>query len=618
VRLLNLFKNERAFTDYLYDEDKGVTPNEMGDAVLELNHQLFGVGHDNDGNAYPSQLDGPPNLDLYNGFMNAAGLSLATYSRNSAAPSSLADDWFNAITDDENPENAAALTLLMREGGEAGGEYDPTFIDRLGSELLRWEKDQDGAVWGPKAQEAGVWIRDPDKVDVTEYTDEYGDPVYSVHGGIATDGLANVLGAMGSSPEGAQRFFMNGDGTVDEDRLDYLMLERSFTEDRGVVGGTTYSDEGDGLGEALQAAIIGGVEGEDGDWTRDEADRLVNDVFGIIAHNSGTEDMEDLGTEDAGGKPDGDADGSWHVWRDMTDSLGAIGAGYADDIYATVSDRVEDSSTTRLDLTEDQLKIVVGEIGHTENKTGIETLLAGVANSGIQREVGVLVHEWKDDAGDPSLFAFDRDSGAPTLDVSDIGGVLGELVDASVTVQKDEEMTEEVRRAYAAKAFEFGTSFLPGAGKILGAGANEALTTTFDFAQGEAISAMQSAIEDAPPSTADEYLQGSRTTMNDSMRYALANELLQQGLLGEQPNPDRPDDVYPGVDGAITNAVPGTDGERVVFDSDLFFNQEPDEGWTAEERRAWNAWQDSEPEAILSALTEQMISAFDTEMNKGG
>ncbi|WP_370614127.1 hypothetical protein [Mumia sp. Pv 4-285] len=609
VDALSYLKNDPDFAERLYTT---VTPDEMSDAIAHINWDLFGVGDDRDGDVFPGSAKDA--LKLYDDFMNAAGVTLATYSKTAPDPAELADDWFRAITDDEHPTNAAALTLLLREGGEAGGEYDPDFISGLTNQVLDWERNQDGSVWGPLAQANGQWIRDPDRVTIDEWTVNNGyedETQYSFKGGLATDGLANLLGAMGSSPEGAQQFFTEGDSQEEADRLDYLMLKRTFSD-------SVESDEGDGLGEALQAATIGGEDGKNGTWSSDKADALAEDLFTLIAKNSGTEDMDNLGTDKAGGKPDGDADGSWHVWTGMTDSLGAIGAGYADDIYFTVSDRVEEDGATRLNLTEEQWKLVVGEVGHTTDKTGVETLLAGVANAGINHEVGDLVNGWKDGKVDPSLFDLDRDPGAPTLDLPDVGGVLGELVDASVTVQRDEEMTDEVRRAYVSKAFEFGTSFLPGAGGVLGETANEALKTTFDFAKGEAISRMQTAISEAPPSNADAYVQDSRTNLNDSLRYALANEMLQQGLLGEQSNPERPDETYAGVSDEITQVVPGTDGQRRVFDPDLFFNRAPDEDWTQEQRTAWNDWQDSEPEAILSDLTQTLTSAFDTEMNKGG
>ncbi|KAA1419976.1 hypothetical protein FE697_018975 [Mumia zhuanghuii] len=610
VDALTYLKNDPAFAEKLYTT---VSPNEMSEAIAHINWDLFGVGDDRDGDVFPGSAK--DKLALYDDFMNAAGVTLATYSKTVSDPVELADDWFRAITDDDNPTNAAALTLLLREGGEAGGEYDPDFISKLTDQVLDWERDQDGAVWGPLAQANGQWIRDPDRVTINEWTLNNGyedETQYSFSGGLATDGLANLLGAMGSSPEGAQKFFTDYPDDPDEpNRLEYLMLHRTFSD-------SVQSDEGDGLGEALQAATIGGADGKNGTWTSDRADALAEDLFTLIAKNSGTEDMDNLGTDKAGGKPDGDADGSWHVWRDMTDSLGAIGAGYGDDIYFAVSDRVEEDGATRLGLSEEQWKIVVGEIGHTEDKTGVETLLAGVANSGIRHEVGDLVSGWKGDRDDLSLFAFDRDPNAPTLDLPDVGGVLGELVDSSVAVQRDEEMTAEVRRAYVSKAFEFGTSFLPGAGSVLGETANEALKTTFDFAKGEAISRMQAAIDEAPPSSADQYVSDSRTNLNDSLRYALANEMLQQGLLGEQSNPERADGTYAGVPDTITQVVPGTDGKVRVFDPELFFNREPDAGWTDAQRAAWNSWQDSEPEAILSDLTQTLTSSFDTEMNKGG
>ena len=116
--------------------------------------------------------------------------------------------------------------------------------------------------------------------------------------------MANVLGAMKSSPDAAQMFFADGypdgDTSKDNSRLEYLLTERSFSRD---LADTKAGDEGDGLGLALQAATVGHE-------TRNQfgAD-LASDAFTIIAEKSGSGDG--FGPDD-----------KWHTWPGMTDSLG--------------------------------------------------------------------------------------------------------------------------------------------------------------------------------------------------------------------------------------------------------------------------------------------------------
>ncbi|KAA1399461.1 hypothetical protein [Aeromicrobium ginsengisoli] len=588
VALMAFLQGAAPFAERLYSR---VTPQEMSDAIVELNYQVFGAGEHDDGSA--RQLNGPPQLELYDTFMNAAGVTLATYSRSDSVDgNALADDWFRSITDEDHPQNAAALTLLIREGGESGANYDPDFIDKLSSDVLDWERKGDGPVWGPLNGAEGTWIRDPDKVEITEFVNENGDPVYTVSGGLATDGMANLLAGMGSSPEGAQRFFMDSDGQVDEDRLEYLMLHRTFSD-------SVDSDEGDGLGEALQAATIGGTEGKSGDYTDEEAARLATDVFQMIADNSGTGDHDKLGTADAGGPLDGDMDNEWHVWEDMTDSLGAIGAGYADDIYSTVSGAT--GSGRVLDISESDLLRVVGEIGHSDSKVGLETLLAGVARAGIDHEVGGPLGNFVNAQGNGpiDMTAF-RDSGV-NLNTANIGDVLGTLVNASDDVYNDEAMAEKTRNAYVAKAFEIGTSFIPGAGKIAPELA-DSLQTAVDLGKGELIKAVQNQITSTPSAAGGDY----RTSVEDSLRYALGNELLQRGLLGEQPNPGGQPDPFPGVDRSILTTT--ATGQR-VFNPDLFLDR------TSVTNDQWDQFFNSNPYKDMNDLNEEMANAFDRELN---
>ncbi len=122
VDILEILKDDPAFAQKLFAV---VTPEQMADAIAKLSADgahVYGIGNDLQINA--------EKLDLYRQFLTFAGQTLATHTKATgeyAPVENLSDVWGAALTDDEHPERAVALSLLMREGGEVAS-FDPAFL----------------------------------------------------------------------------------------------------------------------------------------------------------------------------------------------------------------------------------------------------------------------------------------------------------------------------------------------------------------------------------------------------------------------------------------------------------------------------------------------------------
>lgn len=417
-----------------------------------------------------------------------------------------------------------------------------------------------------------------------------------------TDGMSNLLGAMGHSPEGAQRFFMNEDGTVDQDRLQYLMRDRTFAAIDG-------SDEGNGLGEALQAATVGGTDGHNGDWNRTEGASLASSAFKIIADNSGTGDG--FGPDD-----------KWHIWPEMADNLGLIASGFSSDVYDIIDGAPVDGPG-HLQISGADFDKVLSEIGRGD-KTGIEALSASIVIEGNNRFNDAIQQWQKDHPGQPITLDALVDSGLDAVlsGRAEVNGeVLGHILNKSVLVDLDDEDIAATRAAYISKAIDIAGGFLPGAGSVLGEGASTLAENVYDTAKGEGISYLQGAVEGAPEANAEQYRQQSRQGLETQIEYNLINQLVRNGYLGEQspgdatPNPGVPDSLL----------VPGPNGTQIInphlYDSDGVDKIGAEGQYTDEQiaqmRKDWNSWRGSNSYNIVNSVVTRGSEGFDREVNKG-
>jgi len=572
VRLLGLFKDQQAFAHQLYTS---VSPNEMADAIAGLEKDAFpsvaGVSGTND------------TKELYKNFLTGAGTALATYTKadgeyGPSDPKDLATTWFTAITDDDNEENAAALTLLIKAGGHET-EFEPTFLTELTGKVYEWERDQDGAVWGPRNEDfmdpfADVQSSVGAKSGLIDYTS-----------GFAVDGLANLLGGMENSPEAAKDFFHGRyDGIDDEpsrslnDTMDYLV----GGEDGRTWDADDNSDNGDGLGRALAAATVG-EEHRTVDGTQ-----IANKLFENI--------------EKYGGEPDGRFTDEWHVGPEMTDSLGLIASGYTGDIYDELAGHGATSGATHLDLGDDpgkRLSQFLGELGRPSDKTGLETLTAAMllqAKSEISEQLS-SIH---------GPHTIDNLMGAGLEGTQQRNGkVMGLLLTEGLSLAADEDKSEEERAAIMSKAIDVTSSFIPGAGTLLGEGAKELSKMSVDFLKDEAITQLKAGIEAAPDT--DAYLKSTAMSIDEKIQMNAIDSLIQHGYLGPQDT-----EKYGHWDGLGKDAVVGDpphldprlydkDGHTI----DTSKMSDTDEAAAKKAQAAWTAYNHSQPSSQVLTLTGQ-------------
>jgi len=499
VTLLAGFGRSPEFSESLYSE---ITPDQMTDAIQYLNDATFGNANFHDGIDEDAQK-------LYSQFINGAGTSFATYTTTVSDPEALAQTWFEAITDDDKPGNASALTFLIRKGGE-NAAFDPDFLYTLTEDVYQWELDQDGRVWGPRDEGTPLW--DPDTFSF--------DSDGQIRQSLRSDGLANLLGSMEHTSEAAQRFFANGyegDGTEgDNSRINYLLQERTFD-------GADGSDDGYGLGVALQAAAAGNTThewipgiGYSDEWSAGFA----TDLFNHVAEH-----------DEAG--EDNIVDNKYHGLPGTSVAYGNIGAAYADDVYELLDNEdYRPSGPTALAIDFDTLDKVIGQIGHHDDMSGLESLSASLVVEGNDRFRALL-----DNA--PPPHTLDSLDGLDPQGILDSNGeVLGKVLDLGLESKEYGEELDQKRAEFASKAFDIATSFVPGAGDVLSGVKDTLWETAIDTAKDEGISALSDMIKNSPDATSGQYAEVQNSQFEDIIRYNTYDQLLGAGYLEDQNIPD--------------------------------------------------------------------------------
>lgn len=538
---LKNFRDQAAFATELYSD---VTPDEMGDAIKYLSN-----------NSFPADGMSMPDVELakvYDQFLNYAGHTLATYSQNVSDPAALADDWYGAIsgggTDDlmghENPENAAALTMLIKRGGQQA-EFDDVFLGDLTNLVYDWEQSFDGdAVWGPLNDQLGegYGIKDPD-MDYGDTTTADDNQAFGVG---AYDGLANLLGGMEKSPEAAERFFTReSDGTyVDQvdyngekvnAKLLYLFNDRIWP-----------TDDGDGFGIALQHAATHSRDdgGGSGLTEGDRAARLASQSIFIVGHETGRDDNF--------------YDDRWRIPEGMRDNMGYMLAAYAPDIQRISAGTGEGEDggfiwgdadgespyhgIVGLSASQEDLATMLQGIGRGDDKEGITAVLT----SQVAHHENLMADALSDyNEAHPysprtmeQLMTDPGFRGDLFTNSESNGSALAFVLENGVEGGQDDEDARAARAEMMAKAFSIGTSFIPGAGDVLGEGASELAKGTFDVVKGEALGNLESAIGAAPDGLSQRWGNDGEGQIREGLSFGTFNALLNAGFLDSDVDPD--------------------------------------------------------------------------------
>lgn len=558
--LLGAYKKDAEFTKELFTN---VSPDEWADAIKHENDEAFSNG----------KID-EADRKVYSEFLRAGGSALATYTQGHPDPKGLAGEWFKAITEGDD-ENASALTLMIKKGGEDGGAFQTDFMYNLTDDVYNWERNHDGdPVWGPKS--AG--LLDPD-AEVGSAARGRGAYVWT--SGHADDGMANLLGGLNHSPEAAQRFF--ADDTLDngdsDDRLKYFMLDRTFASDNG-------SDEGDGLGLALEAATVGGKSIDP-----ELSASIASEVMQTIADNSG--------------KDDGWFEDGWHTWPEMNDSLGAIASGYSNDVYDLLSGEVPNGKD-ELRISEDDFKVVLGELGRGEDKTGAEMVGAAMVAEGNDRIDGAIQDYLKKHPGADIQEVNREIGGLLSGHNTRTGEVLAETVGSSVLVDLEGEEEAAAKAEFMQKAISIGSGFIPGAGDVIGESLQGAtkhvVGSAIDTATSEGVDALKNAVAAGdPPSSA--WIAKQDNAGELLMERSAMNTYLRNGLL-----PD-----YLNNSAAVVNTPDGP-----VFRPELFDSSELEKLRTTNPQLVedWNKWHGSDEELYALDVGVDGLQQYDDKLQE--
>jgi hypothetical protein len=542
VRIMDLLKDKEPFAHAVYSQ---VTPNQMADAIQQMSNDVFPVGS--------SSMPDSDDAKVYADFLTAAGATLATYSKGDgryAPPSDLSDQWFRAITDEKNPENAAALTMLIKHGGEQSS-FDPVFLGDLTNQVYDWETSHGGdPVWGPLNEQLGqgYGIKDP-SIHYGDTTDPYDNIVtYST----PFDGLANLLGGMEKTPEAAEYFFTyESDGTyVDQvgyegtevnEKLKYLMADRQWP-----------TDDGDGFGVALQHATTHSRDAGDADSLTpgDRAARLASQTVFVIAKETGGGDGWFQGQPFP--------DSGWQIPEGMRDNVGYMLAAYAPDIQRIGAGTNEgedggwvwgdgDGETAYhgimgMSANQDDLALVLQGVGRGDDKEGITAVLTAQVAHHENLMTDTLDEYNRKHPDAPKtmeqLMSDQSFRGDLFTNAETNGSALSFVLENGVEGGRDDEDARKERAEMMAKAFSIGTSFIPGAGEVLGEGASHLATGVYDAVQSEALSQLEDRIGAAPDGLSDQWGDDGEGQIREGLSYGTINALLNAGYLDSNVDPD--------------------------------------------------------------------------------
>lgn len=606
---LENFHDQEPFSTQLFTE---TTPDEFGDVIQHMSDYIYPAN-----NTYPyDPLDG----QIYQDFLTYAGSSLATYSSSVSSPSGLAQEWSDAITgngtdvleEHPNPENAGALTLLIREGGQIA-EFDERFLGDLTNSVYDWERSFDGApVWGPLDQLLGEGrgIKSPEMIYNDTTTAEDNQTVYTD----AHDGLANLLGGMEKSPAAAERFFTyESDGTyVDQvDYNDQQVNEKLLYLFRDRVWPT---DDGDGFGVALQhAATYARDEGDGSDSSLsrgDRAARLASQSVFIIGRETG--------------RDDGLFDDGWQIPAGMRDNVGYMLSAYAPDInrisqadgdvtadnnWVFGDGQGEDAyhGIMGLSASNSDLAVALQGIGRGDNKDGITAVLtAQVAHHENLIDDAVAAYNEAHPNAPKTIDELKNDH-TFMEDLSQAGASNGQALEFvlsnGVAGGTDDQDARAERRKMLATAFSIGTSFLPGPAEVLGDGASELARDTYGVVTSTAIGELKNRIGAAPEDVTAQWGGDSEEMIRDGLSYGTYNSLLNAGYLDPDVDPEY------GIPASVL--APPDESGRISIDPSLYdgvIDEDDDPTASAD----FNTWLQTE---APRSMVETMLNGYSNKVN---
>ncbi len=572
VALLALLNTSAAYNSKLFSR---VSPNQIADTVRSLSDRIYSAGGTQRSANDP---DFVADNEMYDGLLDELGESFANYTKQTGAdepPADLVDRWYGAITDTtRNPENAAALTMLIRHGGEQTS-FDDRFLGDLTSKVYEWERNQGGdPVWGP-ANEAlgdGYYIRDP------QLSGEGADRTAVGMSGF--DGLANLLGGMENTPGAAERFFSDGgtttfdspkDGVDDvevNDRLHYLLMQREWP-----------TDDGDGFGEALAGAT-----------THSRNDGPSGQAAAQLAGQSAFMIGQSVGENESFWNVDG-TDG-WQIPTGMRDSVGEMMASYIPDVNRAANTNGEgdpaslgfihavDGKPTGMALSGDDLDAILNSLGEGDDKTGLQ-YVAAAAYAHHDQQIGQAMDSAvMPDGSKPRTVADLENALIPdghggTRSFQEVfgsessfgGNTMATILEQGFKGGKADEAIDQAGREALGKAFGAATSFIPTpANAIAGTITSEGLSYLGDQ------------LSNQPDSVTDAWAEDADSQLAHSLRFSTYDHLLRNDLISVGGPGGLPEDAV----------ITDPDGTRRV--DPALYASDSDSGVDPQVQAQFNQW----------------------------
>ena len=566
---LNKYKNDPYYAAGLA---QSLTPEELGDIVMKASNLRESISAGTSPNRATELTEWEKQ---YGALLEGLGTTIGTATRNTgglALPADYGKKFAEAITNDPTTDGrwggGAAVSMLLRYG-----TYSTPFLTTVANDVYDYERKEGehGPVWYPRSASSSGNYDGPVLPDGTQQPDP----------------LANIMMGLGHNADAAQQFFdvnnpgaktekikINGQEVVVNDRLKYLIQDRTWKYDKG-----------DGLGNALQAAT---TYYRNNEGTGRTSATIASQTFALIGTQTGT----------GGGflSPN-----TWKMWDNMRDNVAHIVADYMPDIYRTQG--VDPPGSDTLDgkswvysgqypgfpngmpagamIDPKLMAKIVGTLG--EDQSNILIVTAGAAATQQIRMSHALDKSMKDNPNTPVMII--RGESVPYVSNAAIQGsnVLGWLVNNAYVGDKADEDVQKKRAELISKTLSIATA-LPVIPKMPG----DWSQFVYDQIKGTAISE----IGKGPKGDSSGTYKQMDQTSKSALQQTTLNQLLQAGYLKPEhfdaANKDAKGNTY---EAPPVEALKGhRENGKFVPDEPLQFNPDSDAYKAWAPTYADNAW----------------------------
>jgi hypothetical protein len=484
---------------------KNVSPQEIAEWVRDQSYSLHSKqasGMTGEYEEFEAAL--PDYQRIISGLSAALGTATRNESPDLALPSDYADKFADTITDENNINGEGAILGMILRNGTFGSD----FLDTVAPKVYDYEQDGLEGRWADRTPTDGWFVYDADG----KYLGSH-------------DPLAGVLGALGNNAEAAQHFFnygpqeqvdINGKKIWVSSRMKYLIQDRTWASSR-------YSDEGDGLGRALEAATTAYRN---------------SDTTGLVSAELATQSIALIGAATHDG---------WKMYKGMRDNVANILGSYGPDLMR-ISSSTKDEKYSELDhlfntsnpgfpplydgglygmnLDKEMLRRVLETIG--EDDSNVEKVMAGALTAQQIR----LTYAMKNgldpnfEGGNPNnALLLLRGDNVPIIDNANdnAADMFGFIVNSCYEGDVKDEEAAKKRAEMLSKVLGIATSIPPLA--ITGPWTSLAVNTTKDYILGK--------IAEGPGGNSSEIYGEMDANTKEALRHNTMNLLLANGYLDQ-------------------------------------------------------------------------------------